>query len=36
MTVNAIILLHYRPNRRLRCWYARTARRKSIFRKAGQ
>ena len=31
-----LIQLHYRPNRRLRCWYARTARRKSIFRKAGQ
>ena len=28
----SLILLHYRPNRRLRCWYARTARRKSIFR----
>jgi hypothetical protein len=31
-----VIALYYRPNRRLRCWYARTARRKSIFRKAGQ
>ncbi len=31
-----LVLINQTPNRRSRCWKARTARRKSIRRKAGQ